>query len=349
MHPISRLRRSSTRAAALGSALIFVAATASACGSSDNDSNGDAAPQAGTCTSKFKVAAAEDDVRRAAFYAIENKKIDTSALPNLEVSHLAFPALIQSVGKKQYDVVESSLTGVAAARTKDVDLVILSLASGFPGGGSLAWYVKKESDVKTPADMKGKTFGVTSLGSSGTTGTRIVLSTKYGLDTKIPGGDVKFVQLPATQLVAALDRGQIDAADMYGGLAYQAAKDSSLRELARTDDNWQQLTGTPFIGAAYQMLDSQYKSKPACYLAFRKILDESVKYAKAHIGDFADQVAKKAGVPADFVLSEWKGDTYDYVGNVDPKWVAAAQNMWDQEVKFGTLPSAPDIKSVIVE
>lgn len=245
---------------------------------------------------------------------------------------------------------EASLSGVAAARSKNVDLNILSLASAFPGGGSLAWYVKKDSDVETPADLKGKTFGVTSLGSTGTTGTRIVLSTKYGLDAKIPGGDVKFVQLPATQLIPALQRGQIDAADMYGNLAYRAGKDPGLRELARTDDNWKELTGgTPFIGAAYQMLESQYKSKPACYQAFRKLLDESVKYAKANIGDYADEIAKKAGVATDFVLSEWKGDTYDYVGNVDPKWVEAGQNMWNQEVKFGTLPSAPDIKSVIVE
>lgn len=73
MHPISRLRRASVRAAALGSALIFVAATAS-CGSSDNASDGVAAQQAGNCTEKFKVAVAEDDVRRAAYHAIENKK-----------------------------------------------------------------------------------------------------------------------------------------------------------------------------------------------------------------------------------------------------------------------------------
>lgn len=297
----------------------------------------------------FKVAVADDDARRTALYAIEHDKVDTSEFPDMELSYLAFPALIQATGTEQYDVIESSLIGVPLARSKGVDLRIVALSSGRTGEGESpgGMYVLDDSDISRPEDVAGKKVGVTSFGSSTTMVTRILLDEGYGMDSALTGGDITWVELDPAQLTTALERGQIDAVADTGLTAFRLSQDSQFRRILSNDSEWRGLTGEASVFAAYQALQTQVESNTSCYVQFQDMLEASVDYGRTHIDDIAAAVADETGLPADYVTFQWAG-AYDYVGNVKPEWLAAGQAFWDQAAAHGEIPESLDIQDEIV-
>lgn len=325
-------------------AIATILMSAAACG-------GTAESRAEGDCSDFKVAVSDDDVRRAALYAIENDKVDTDAFPNLDLSYLTFPALIQATGTDQFDVIESSLTGVPLARAKGVDLKIVALSSGRTAdadtAGASGIYVRDNSDVSEPGELKGKKIGVTSFGSSSTTVTRILLHEKFGLDTALQGGDVRFVELDPAQLATSLQRGQIDAVSDFSMTAWRLGNDSSYRRIMTSDPAWRELTDHNPVFAAYQALASQVKDNPTCYAKFQTMLSSSVDYAQTHIDELAATISKETKVPAEYITFQW-GGAFDYIGGLDTEWTEAAQVMWDQAAKDSDSESL-DIQKVIVK
>jgi ABC-type nitrate/sulfonate/bicarbonate transport system substrate-binding protein len=303
----------------------------------------------GDC-SNFKVAVADDDARRTALYAIEHDKVDTSQFPDLELSYLAFPALIQATGTKQFDVIESSLIGIPLARSKGVDLKIVALSSGRTGEGETpgGTYVLEDSDISTPDDLAGKKVGVTSFGSSTTMVTRILLDEAYGMDSALTGGDITWVEMDPAQLTTSLERGQIDAVADTGLTAFRLGQDPQFRRVLSNDAEWRELTGQASVFAAYQALESQVASNTTCYEQFQDMLAASVEYGRSHIDDVAASVADETGLPADYVTFQWDG-AYDYVGNLDPEWLAAGQTLWDQAAAHGEIQESLNIEDEIVK
>jgi len=83
----------------------------------------------------------------------------------------------------------------------------------------VAFYIMATPEIKTIADLKGKTVGVTRFGSSGDVGMRMFL-TKYGLD---PVKDVPMIQLGGLpEIAAAMGKRTVHAAAFSQPLAYVA-------------------------------------------------------------------------------------------------------------------------------
>ncbi|MEV0290523.1 ABC transporter substrate-binding protein [Kribbella sp. NPDC050820] len=305
----------------------------------------------GDC-SNFKVAVADDDVRRAALYAIEHDKIDVAKFPGLKLSYLTFPALIQATGTDQFDVIESSLVGVPQARSKGVDLKIVALSSGrtadenTPGASGV--YVRDGSDIRTPEDLAGKTIGVTSFGSSSTMVTRILLRDGHKLNSALQGGDLKWVEMDPAQLTAALERGQIDAVSDFSFTAYKLGHDSQFRRIMTSDPAWRKLTGHNPVFASYQALATQTERNQTCYKQFQELLAASVAYARDHIDELANAISAKTRLPAEYITFQWSG-AYDYIGGLDPEWLESAQVMWDKAAAGGDIPKALQIQDEIIK
>jgi ABC-type nitrate/sulfonate/bicarbonate transport system substrate-binding protein len=333
-----------TRTAGFAVAAMIGGVSLAGCGSADGSDRAE-----GDC-SNFKVAVADDDARRTALYAIEHDKVDTSDFPDLELSYLTFPALIQATGTEQYDVIESSLIGIPLARSKGVDLKIVALSSGRTGEGTTpgGTYVLDDSDISSPEDLSGTKVGVTSFGSSTTMVTRILLDEKYDMDSALTGGDITWVEMDPAQLTTALERGQIDAVADTGFTAFRLGKDSQFRRILSNDSDWRELTGQASVFAAYQALQSQVESNPTCYRNFQEMLAASVDYGRSHVEEISDAVAEETGLPADYVTFQW-GGAYDYVGNLDPEWVQAGQALWDQAADHGEITDSLDIEDEIVK
>ena len=94
--------------------------------------------------------------------------------------------------------------------------------------------MKKDSPIKSIADLKGKKLAVYSLGSAGITLVRIALHDVYGLNVSLKGGDLDFVEMPAPAMPAALATGKVDAAALIHAQAYKAQKTGEFRPIAQT-------------------------------------------------------------------------------------------------------------------
>src|SRR6202023_33646 len=79
-----------------------------------------------------------------------------------------------------------------------------------PGGFSVYWAVKDDSPIKTIADLKGKTIGISVIGG-GTPGPFAMLVKKNGVD---PDKDIKLVEVGFAVSEDALRQGRVDAVNM---------------------------------------------------------------------------------------------------------------------------------------
>jgi NitT/TauT family transport system substrate-binding protein len=96
-----------------------------------------------------------------------------------------------------------------------------------PGGFSVYWAVKDDSPIKTIADLKGKTVGISVIGG-GTQGPFNMLLKKNGID---PAKDIKLVEVGFAVSEDALRQGRVDAVNMNQPFAARAEAKGGTRKL----------------------------------------------------------------------------------------------------------------------
>jgi ABC-type nitrate/sulfonate/bicarbonate transport system substrate-binding protein len=96
-----------------------------------------------------------------------------------------------------------------------------------PGGFSVYWAVKDESPIKSIADLKGKTVGISVLGG-GTYGPFAMLLSGAGVD---PQKDIKLVEVGFALSEDAVRAGRVDAVNMNQPFAARAEAKGGLRKL----------------------------------------------------------------------------------------------------------------------
>jgi ABC-type nitrate/sulfonate/bicarbonate transport system substrate-binding protein len=101
-----------------------------------------------------------------------------------------------------------------------------------PGGFSVYWAVKDDSPIKTVADLKGKTVGISVLGG-GTYGPFAMLLKKNGVD---PEKDIKLVEMGFAVSEDALRQGRVDAVNMNQPFAARAEAKGGIRKLFSMSD-----------------------------------------------------------------------------------------------------------------
>jgi ABC-type nitrate/sulfonate/bicarbonate transport system substrate-binding protein len=254
-----------------GAAVVMFALAGCGGGDDDDDVSGGAAARCDT----YSVATLDDDSHRTAFYAIDKGHVKSSVIGRLRVDYLQIPALIQATGAGQYDVVQTSLPGLVQAREQGrQDLRVVGIVLAHTGGG-MKTYVRSDSNIRSGRDLKGKTVGVFSFGSTATLQSQLVYAKKYGLDSKLEGGDVKWVELDPPTLLNALDKGDVDAAVLFHQVGWQAAKSGKYRVVVRNDVEFREISGAWPIGSALTIEPDQLKKKPACVREFQRMMRES--------------------------------------------------------------------------
>jgi len=94
----------------------------------------------------------------------------TSDRITVEARGLAIPQLIQATSAKQYDVIMTAVIAIPPAAARGLELKVLSTALQQSGGGEGAGvWVKSDSAIKTPKELKGKSLGSYALRSTGYT------------------------------------------------------------------------------------------------------------------------------------------------------------------------------------
>jgi len=96
-----------------------------------------------------------------------------------------------------------------------------------PGGFSVYWAVMDDSPIKTIADLKGKTIGISVIGG-GTQGPFNMLLKQNGVD---PAKDIKLVEVGFAVSEDALRQGRVDAVNMNQPFAARAEAKGGTRKL----------------------------------------------------------------------------------------------------------------------
>lgn len=156
------------------------------------------------------------------------------------------------------------------------------------GRGGYYYAVRKDSTIKTVADMRGKKIGSRG-GAALITLATMELLTKYGID---PFQDVEFVHFfgSPVEYLASLDRGEIDVISLWEPWA-QVALARGHRIISSYDEIWPHHPECVLVGNAKFVRDNQKVT-----LNLIRGYKESVHYVYSNMKDSSEIVGKKFNI-----------------------------------------------------
>ena len=135
----------------------------------------------------------------------------------------------------EIDLIASSPATMALAvlnANLDVRLVADIIQDGIPGYHSETWLVKADSNIHTPADLKGKRIATNAIGSASDTAMRGVML-KAGLQDR---RDFVTIQAAFPTMISLLDQGKVDAAPILMPGLTGALKTGKYRQIFVAND-----------------------------------------------------------------------------------------------------------------
>lgn len=277
------------------------------------------------------------------FYAIKEGKVK-SDLIEVQLNPMSISALIQATGTKQYDVVDLAAAGFPLAVKRGLDLVILGSSIVLRTGHYIV--VKPGSAIRSAADLKGKSMGVSSIGSTSVIQTRMVLKKKYGLNTGIKGADITLVEAPLLSLPAMLERGQFDAIVVFAMGGYKGLRGGSMRSITDVGADYKQAFGSLAATAVWAGYRDKVNKRPQAFREFVRLLKASVDYAAQHPDEVYPAVAKKYKTDEGFLRTYWqKWRLFPAV--LEDEHVKMIETLWKEAKAAGYIPGYPPIKTVV--
>ena len=286
-----------------------------------------------------------DPVYDSVVWAIRKGRVK-SDLIDVEATGANIPTLLQATATKQFDVVMTAVIGVPAAAARGLDLRIMSTAlyGAAAGEGGGVW-VKKDSPIKSPADLKGKTLASYALRSAGYMFVREAMAKKFGLNMALEGGDIRQVEVVAPNLPAALATGQADAAALIHSQAFRAKLSGEFVNICETGTIINETYGRP-VSAVNVGYPDRLAARPAEFKEFARMIKESVAYALANRDEVFNDLAKQANIDRSF-FDWWFDRATEVPGTFTDAHAAAVTKAWEIAKGYGMIQSVPDVKQVI--
>jgi NitT/TauT family transport system substrate-binding protein len=305
-----------------------------------------AAPFAAAAKDKISYAYLIDPALEGVLYGIKSGKV-TSPTVEVVATPLPIPALIQSTTTKQYDVVMNAVLSIPRALEQGLKMEVLSTALrsvATPDSGGM--WVKSDGPFKTLADLKGKTVGDTALQSTGTTWNRIALWKAHGVNVSYDNGDYKWVQMPATELLGALQTGHVDAANLIHLQAFQALKSGAYRSLLPTAQDIKTLFHVNQVSAVNVAYPERLDAHPEDYKEFDRLIKASVDYANAHTDAVGKAIAEQFHISPDF-FGWWLKKYSIFPGVVSAGDLRSMEVVWKNAKALGLMGNYPKAESVV--
>ena len=201
--------RSTLLVSVLAGLLTVSALLVTACGGGDDETRAAQSASTSSGVKLYTASTADDPNRYLVYYPLLHGLVKNPKV-KLDMKLLPFATAAEAFQTKQYDLVEANFINVAQGAQKGFKTEIISFA--LQDKASAAIVVKKGSDIKSPADLKGKKVGIQVLQTIFGLQARSVLETNYGLDTSPEGGDIKWVEIPEIPtLYRLLEKGDVSA------------------------------------------------------------------------------------------------------------------------------------------
>jgi NitT/TauT family transport system substrate-binding protein len=268
---------------------------------------------AGLCSAPFFVA------REFGYYEDEGLKweeikIDTGQGPQLLTTG-------------QIDVTNNLLATLIQPIANGLDIKIpLGLHTG-----CVKVLVAPNSNIRTPADLKGKRIGTSGMAASGTVITQRYLS-EIGIGVSADNLEVEWLIYPSTELPLALERGQVDAIALGDPTAQIVENEGKGRVIINSaTDNYLKDEFCCVIAASVAVLNSH----PQALTKFVRAIQRGAAYVQEHQDEVAQLMADKQYVAGDPKINAQILKTYSYRASVSEAEVAIARNIKDlQRIKL---------------
>lgn len=243
-------------------------------------------------------------------------------------------AIVPAVASGQVDFGFSNFTSLIIARSKGLPLKVVAPGVGSTGvegkdfGGVV---VKAGSPLKSAKDLVGKHVAVNTLNNINDTTVRASIRADGG-DAK----NVKFTELAFPDMLAALDKGNVDAIQVVEPFLTTALKSGAKRIASNYVDTAPDLTI-----AGYFTSQQTAAAKPELVKRFAAAMRKSLKYADDH----PDAVRK--------VLGSYTKIDSSLTGSLTlPKYPtqvnsASLRTLAKLAVHDGLIKKAPDVKDLL--
>lgn len=287
-----------------------------------------------------------DPSHEAVLWPLRNGKIRSDTI-GVTATPLQIPALIQATAARTYDVIETAAMAIPPARARGLDLLIMGAGLRYhkSGEGAAIW-VKKDSPIKSVADLKGKSLAVYSLGSAGVTLVRIALHDVYGLNVSLKDGDLSFVEMPAPAMPAALATGKVDAATLIHAQAFKAMQNGEFRPIAQTAQDLLSQFKVRMVSAVIAGYGDKLRAKPEIYREFQRVLRASMDYAQDHPDEVFTAVGKDFNIDPEF-FKVWFSRFSEFPVVLSDQDVKAIDLLWEKAKALDMLKAYPPINEAI--
>ncbi len=294
----------------------------------------------------MKLAYFADPSRDAVLWAIRNGKV-TSDRIKIEATPMQISELVQTMPTKTFDVVETSSMAIPFGRARGLDLKLMGagIVPREPVGGTNIW-VKKDSPIKTVADLKGKKIAVYSISSAADVVLRTALAEAYQIKVSTEGGDVQLIQMPVPAMAAALASGNVDGATLAQSQAYKAMHGSDFRLLVSPGEIMKKKYGLTIPTSLFVGYDEKLKKDPELYKEFMAMLVKSKEYALAHQDEVFGAVGKASNIEPAFFKS-WFADFNEFPIVLPEAVIKASDLLWEKGKALGMIKSYEPAASVV--
>ena len=193
------------------------------------------------------------------------------------------------------DISGASATDILYAVARGIKLkIICAVATDDPRDPQHAILVRKDSDIYSPEDLRGKTIAVFKLGNIDDIMLRVYLK-RHNID---PEKDVTIVEIPLPQLLDALLSGSVDAIITLEPFKTFALDTGQVRILSYYIN---ETIGKLYF--AYQIVLENYLVEHEDIVrGFLAGLYEGIDYALEHPNETAEITSRYTGVPPDVIM-----------------------------------------------
>jgi NitT/TauT family transport system substrate-binding protein len=202
-------------------------------------------------------------------------------------------------------------------------------ASTHPDGFLL---VRKDSPIKTPADLNGKIVGGDSAKDVSIIALRAWMD-QHGAD----GKSIKPLELKQTQQLEALDLGRIDAVTLKPPYLTVATASGKFRVLGKPYD----AIAPRFLLSCWVATADYIAKNPDIVKNFVAALSEAARYTSAHEAETIDMVAAFSGQDPAQLAQGLRSTT------AETATLPMMQVMLDAAVKYGVMDQGFDLKGIL--
>lgn len=236
----------------------------------------------------LRVACTANSGYAGAYYA-HDAGFFTRAGLDVDVQTLSTGAAITAaVASGAVDIGITNVLPLAAAVEHGIPLLYIC-AGGLVNPDELTFWVRDDSGIRTGKDLEGKTIAATSLDNI------IVVASRAWVDQA--GGDsakLRFVELPFSEVAAALHRGTIDAGPINEPALSEQRRQGALRGLHELQPPLFSVFGPHAMVGGWFARDAWIEANRETARRFRSAIYAAATWADSHGDESATILAKYA-------------------------------------------------------